>query len=78
VPAAEIVGRMRPDWGEVAAIDDHHCLFRTAADSFEIAAISIGLIGVPFEILDPPEFAAYVRAMGDRLIDAASTARSST
>lgn len=78
VPAAEIIAWMRPDWGEVTAIDDQHCLFRTAADSFEIAAISIGLIGVPFEILDPPEFAAYVRAMGERLIDAAATTQSSS
>lgn len=74
VPAAEIIGWMRPDWGEVTAIDDRYCLFRTASDSYEVAAISIGLIGVPFEIIDPPEFAEYVSAMGHRLIDAASNA----
>ncbi|WP_152363758.1 helix-turn-helix transcriptional regulator [Microlunatus speluncae] len=70
--AEEIVGWMRPEWGEVTPIDDRHCRFRTTTDSYEIAAISIGLIGVPFEILDPPEFADYVRAMGHRLIDAAA------
>ncbi|MFC7623838.1 helix-turn-helix transcriptional regulator [Microlunatus sp. GCM10028923] len=70
VPAAEVVDWLRPEWGEVTAIDDRHCRFRTASDSYELAAISIGLIGVPFRVEEPPEFAEYVRAMGHRLLDA--------
>lgn len=71
VPAAEVVGWMQPEWGEVTAIDDRTCRFRTASDSYELAAISIGLIGVPFQVVEPPEFAEYVRAMGRRLLAAA-------
>ncbi|GAB3749971.1 helix-turn-helix transcriptional regulator [Microlunatus parietis] len=71
VPAAEVIGWMRPEWGEVTAIDERSSQFRTAADSYELAAISIGLIGVPFRVVEPPSFADYVRAMGQRLLDAA-------
>ena len=40
------------------------------ADTFEQLALHLGLLGVDFEVLGPPELAAAVRALGERYLRA--------
>jgi len=53
-PAAEI--ERRPYlWGTVEAVDESHCEYRTSDDSLDWLAMRIGMLGVDFEVHEPPE-----------------------
>jgi predicted DNA-binding transcriptional regulator YafY len=55
-PAAEL--ERRPYlWGTVEAIDDERCTYRTSDDSLDWLAMRIGMLGVDFEVHEPPELA---------------------
>jgi hypothetical protein len=51
------------------------CILHTGSNSLETMALYIGLEGVDFEVLDPPELVDYVRALGTRLTRAARRSR---
>ncbi|HLS15719.1 MAG TPA: YafY family protein [Beutenbergiaceae bacterium] len=70
-PAISVASWMRPEWGEVEAVDEHSCLLRTTGDSYEMLAVGLALIGEPFEVLEPPELIGYLQAAGRRLLAAA-------
>ncbi|WP_019630099.1 helix-turn-helix transcriptional regulator [Actinomadura atramentaria] len=57
-------GALRPVSAETAR-------YEAAVDSFEWAATALALTGLPFTVEGPPEFAAYVAALGERLRAAA-------
>jgi biotin operon repressor len=52
-------------------IDDHTCLLELATDSFDLAALVVGLLDVDFDIESPPEFAEHLRALSNRFAKAA-------
>ena len=54
-------------WGSVEAIDDARCEYRTSDDSLDWLAMRIGMLGVEFELHEPPELAERMRALGARL-----------
>ena len=55
-PAAEL--EQRPYlWGTVEAIDEERCTYRTSDDSLDWLAMRIGMLGVDFEVHEPPELA---------------------
>jgi hypothetical protein len=60
---AELVKRI-PSWcGVLEALDDASCTLSTGADSVEVLAAQVALIGTDFEIIDPREGAgAAMRA----------------
>ena len=45
----------------------------TGGNSLESLAVYLGMLGVDFEILDPPELVEHVRALADRYRRATST-----
>jgi predicted DNA-binding transcriptional regulator YafY len=57
-------GRTTPETGGT-------CLLEVGADTFEQLALHLGLLGVEFEVLAPPELADAVRALGERYVRAA-------
>lgn len=67
-PAAEITGRVN---GIITPIDDQTCLLEVAGDSYELAALVVGMLGVDFEVESPPEFADHLRALSERFANAA-------
>jgi predicted DNA-binding transcriptional regulator YafY len=65
-PAAEVLARINPTVGVVEVVDDSHCVLVTGADSLEIIAVWIGMLGLDFHITDPPELVAHIRALTGR------------
>ncbi|MDF2256483.1 helix-turn-helix transcriptional regulator [Streptantibioticus ferralitis] len=51
----------------VEAVDEQTCVLRTGFDSLDALAVYIGLFGVDFEVHQPPELAARLREVADRL-----------
>jgi predicted DNA-binding transcriptional regulator YafY len=66
-PAGELVKRI-PSWcGVLEALDDASCTLSTGADSIEVLAAQVVLIGADFEILDSRELVPELRKIADRL-----------
>jgi predicted DNA-binding transcriptional regulator YafY len=76
-PIEVVAERVSPTAGRLEPIDDHTCLLHAGANSLEQLALYVGLKGVDFEVLDPPELIAHVRALTERFARAvpAETAR---
>jgi hypothetical protein len=70
-PAAEIERRWPTNPGRLTP-DGDSCLLEVGADTFEQLALHLGLLAVDFEVLDPPELADAVRALGERYVRAAT------
>jgi predicted DNA-binding transcriptional regulator YafY len=65
-PLATVAPRVPPATGTLEAVDEHTCLLHTGADWLGGLAIYIAMIGVDFEVLDPPELAAEIRRLAER------------
>jgi predicted DNA-binding transcriptional regulator YafY len=70
-PAAEIERRWPDAPGRLTPESPRTCVLEAGADTFEQLALYLGLLDVDFEVLDPPELAAAVRALGERSLRAA-------
>ena len=70
-PLAEVAKRVPPSYGAVEAIDDETCLLRTGADWLGGLAVYIAMIGVDFEVIEPPELIDQVRVLAERFLRAA-------
>lgn len=66
-PVEAIAERIRPTDGVLESIDDQTCRLRTAADSLQWLALTIGMFDIEFEIHEPPELIDYVRGLSERL-----------
>jgi predicted DNA-binding transcriptional regulator YafY len=64
-PAAEMSRRL-DRWGAVEPLDERRCVLRTSDDSLDWLAIRIGMIGVDFEVLEPPELVERFRELAGR------------
>jgi predicted DNA-binding transcriptional regulator YafY len=69
-PAEEIATRVPSSWGTVAPIDAHTCEYRTGDDDLRWLALRIAMLGVDFEVHEPPELVEQLRALALRLIGA--------
>jgi predicted DNA-binding transcriptional regulator YafY len=58
-------------WGSVEPIDERTCEVRTSDDSLDWLAMRIGMLGVDFEVHEPPELAQRMRALAARFERAA-------
>jgi predicted DNA-binding transcriptional regulator YafY len=68
-PAAEISRRLPPAV-EVEPVDSTTCTARVGADSAEILAQYLGMLGADFDVLDAPALRPHLRALGQRLLRA--------
>lgn len=66
-PVEVVAERIRPRDGILTAVDDQTCLLRSAADSLEWLALTIGMFGIEFEVHEPPELVEYVGQLSARL-----------
>jgi predicted DNA-binding transcriptional regulator YafY len=62
--AAEFVG---PSDGVLEAVDDGRCLLRTGAANLDVLVIHVVLMGVDFDVVEPPELTEHIRVLRDRL-----------
>ncbi|MGI5428606.1 helix-turn-helix transcriptional regulator [Streptomyces sp. CA-179760] len=71
-PVEVVAERIRPRDGILTTVDDRTCLLRSAADSLEWLALTIGMFGIEFEVHEPPELISYLGELSGRLARAAS------
>jgi predicted DNA-binding transcriptional regulator YafY len=71
-PYAVVAERMSPWMGTLGAIDAERCELQTGGSSLESLAAWISLLGVDFEVREPPELVGHLRLLADRLSRAAS------
>jgi predicted DNA-binding transcriptional regulator YafY len=75
VPAEEIASRSPWHAESVTAIDARSCEYRAGEDDLHWLAIRIAMLGVDFEVHEPPELAEHLRALAARLAAACGTER---
>src|SRR5512133_979968 len=69
--ADEIASRVPAYWGAIEPIDEHTCAYRTGDENLRWLALRIAMLGVDFEVHEPPELVEHVQALGLRLTRAA-------
>jgi predicted DNA-binding transcriptional regulator YafY len=69
--AEEIASRVPPHWGTIEPIDAHTCKYRTGDDDLRWLALRIAMLGVEFQVHEPPELVEHLRALALRLSRAA-------
>ncbi len=67
VSATEAADRIPPTVGVLEAVDEHHCLLHTGADSLDALALYTGLFGFPYRVHEPPELIAHLRELARRM-----------
>jgi predicted DNA-binding transcriptional regulator YafY len=72
VAAEEITSRVPPYWGTIEPIDAHTCEYRTGDDDLGWLAVRIAMLGVDFEVHEPPELVEHLRTLASRLMRAVS------
>jgi predicted DNA-binding transcriptional regulator YafY len=77
-PAETIRKRFPSHWGSVEAIDDDTCEYRTGDDDLEWLAVRIAMLGVDFDVHEPPELGEQLRALAQRLERAGRNMRASS
>ena len=72
-PAAWLAARLPAGTGLVEALDDQRSAFEAGAETPEVLAGYLALLGADFELAGPPEVVQAVREVGARLTRAANT-----
>jgi predicted DNA-binding transcriptional regulator YafY len=67
VAAEEITSRVPSHWGTITPVDAHSCEYRTGDDDLGWLALRIAMLGVDFEVQEPPELVDHLRALASRL-----------
>jgi predicted DNA-binding transcriptional regulator YafY len=70
-PAHEVEGRAPAHWGSLKPLDARSCEYRTGDDDLRWLALRIAMLGVDFEVREPPELLEQLRALAARLERAA-------
>ena len=65
--AQELAGRVPGYWGTIVPIDARTCEYRTGDDDLRWLALRIAMLGVDFEVREPPELLEHLRAIAQRL-----------
>lgn len=65
--AEEMTSRLPPRWGTIRAIDEHTCEYRAGDDDLRWLAMRIAMLGVDFEVHEPPELIERLGALASRL-----------
>ena len=73
--AEDVISAVPFHWGRITPIDSGSCEYRTGDDDLRWLALRIAMLGVDFELHDPPELAAHLQALADRFSRASSRAR---
>ncbi|QFU90053.1 YafY family protein [Amycolatopsis sp. YIM 10] len=70
-PAEHFTEQLAPGWGAIEPVDENSCLFHTASDSLDMLAFYLGMLQTDFDVIDPPELAEHLHALGRRYLRAA-------
>jgi len=61
--ADEIASRVPAYWGTIQPLDAHTCEYRTGDDDLGWLALRVAMLGVDFEVHEPPELVEHPRAL---------------
>jgi hypothetical protein len=65
-PVEAIAAQINPAVGVLEVIDERTCVLDTGADTLERLAVHLGMLGVDFDVGEPPELVDHLRALADR------------
>lgn len=71
-PVEAIAKRVPPSAGTLEAIDERSCILHTGSHSMEGLTIHLMLLGVDFQVHEPPELIEHLRRVAERLRSASS------
>jgi len=66
-PVDSVAKRIPQSAGMLEAIDEGSCMLHTGAHSLESITIHLSLLGVDFQVHEPPELINYIRQLTERL-----------
>ena len=66
-PVEAVTKRVPPSAGVLEAVDQSSCLLHTGSHSLEGLTIHLMLLGVDFQVHEPPELIDYLRRLAERL-----------
>jgi predicted DNA-binding transcriptional regulator YafY len=66
-PLAAVAERTSPTAGRLEAAGPDACVLHTGSNSLDELALYVGLKGLDFQVLDPPELVSVLRALASRL-----------
>ena len=64
--AEEVISRINATVGVVEKVDEQTSVLVTGADSIEIIAVYIGMLGIDFHVAEPPELVRHLAMLGER------------
>lgn len=65
-PAEAVLARINPTVGVVEAVDATTCVLVTGADSVEMIAVYVGMLGLDFRVTGPPALVGHLRTLAER------------
>jgi predicted DNA-binding transcriptional regulator YafY len=65
-PADVVAERSSPTAGRLEPIDDRTCVMHTGSNSLDELAIYVGIKGVDFDVIEPPELIEHLHRLADR------------
>jgi predicted DNA-binding transcriptional regulator YafY len=68
--AEEVLSRIHAAVGIVESVDESTCVLVTGADSLEVIAVYIGMLGLDFKVTEPAGLVEHLRALGQRYAQA--------
>jgi predicted DNA-binding transcriptional regulator YafY len=71
--AAEMKQRFPTVWGSFEPVDESRCDYRTSADELDWVAVRIVMLGVEFEVREPPELREVFSRLADRFARAGTS-----
>lgn len=74
-PAAEVLARINPTVGVVESVDEATSVLVTGADTLEVLAVYVGMLGLEFRVDGPPALVEHLRAVGERYARAVTGGR---
>jgi predicted DNA-binding transcriptional regulator YafY len=69
--AAQLAERLHPAAGIVESVDDETCVLHIGAYSLDGLSVHLALMGLEFEVVNPPELAERIRVLAERFRKAA-------
>ena len=75
-PRSEIIEKVPPLAGFVSERSARRCVLESGAHSLDAVAIHVAALGVDFQVIEPPELVQHIRALAERLTQAADRSTS--
>jgi len=68
--AEEVLSRIHAAVGIVESVDDETCVLITGAESLEVVAVYIGMLGIDFQVTAPQALVEHLKLIGERYLRA--------